>query len=164
MLPLLGKTHSWYGDSLLGVFLGDDNQPELDAEGRLFLLISNVKSGENLILNLRAQPNFVIDYKINDFETMVVMQITPKFLTDYRKFIIGKYSHLSDEAKKLITDNSVENGTNVKILRRDKELRERWEERIGVTLPEEAEVYPKPEPENERFKTIKEIKEREASP
>lgn len=156
LLPLMGKPHSWYGDCLIGVYLGDDNQPELEAVGRIFLLISNVKAGENLILNLRSQKSYVIEYKVSDFETMVVLNLPARFLKDYDIFIKGKYSTLSHDAKKLILENSVADGTNAKILRRDPALREQWEERLGISLPEDAEVYQRPEPQTERFQLVRE--------
>lgn len=152
LLPLLGKPYPWYGDALLGTFIGDDTQPELEETGRIFLLISLTRAGENLILNLRSQNNFVIDYKVNDFETMVVMQIPPEFKKDYLHFLNGKFSRMSEAAKKLILDSSPPGGgLNGKILNRDPEMRLALEKDLDVTLPADAEVYSEPKNELERF-------------
>ena len=47
--------------------------------------------------------------------------------------------------------------TNYKILTKDPSLKEYWEERIGCSLPDDAEYWPKPEKDEEIF-----LSEREA--
>lgn len=151
ILPLFGKPHSFYSPYLKGAFIADATMRDYNTEGNIFLLIERKNDYEKLMVSLRGFETYLTEYDINDFEVMVVLRLSDNFKPDYFKFIDGKYSRMSDEAKALILATSKPKGNNYKILTRDSGFREWWEKKLDVELTPEDEVYWKPEIEKESY-------------
>jgi hypothetical protein len=90
---------------------------------------------------------------------MFVLEVMPQFKADYSLIIDGKYSQISDKAKKLIIQGREETisptgkrskSTIAQVLTKDISLKEFWEKRIGTKL-EDQEVWSKMNVEKEVF-------------
>lgn len=87
--------------------------------------------------------NLKEDYDYPNGYTVLLYEFPEKFLDDYNKIIIGKYSQVSEEYKKLFP---IKNGQGMKliaraILDRDKDLRATRAEEFGMRLDEWGEDW-----------------------
>ena len=73
---------------------------------------------------------------------MFVFTISPSFKPDYDRFMQGKYSELSDPAKIRIMRHRAKDSPMPLILDKDSSLKIYWEDRLGVTLAANDEVWP----------------------
>lgn len=103
LLPMSGL--GW--DELAGIGLKqcylDDHVYENDYKNCLFLLFEPVIA-ENfehyLIHYLRKKPNYVVDYKVDEFSKMVVIKIPHQYVDDVKWFKKGKLSKISPQYMK----------------------------------------------------------------
>lgn len=108
---------------------------------------------QDLVEHLQKHPSFVESYKPNEVSILFVFRL-PKNASKYTASILaGKYS----EADRTIVDKYMPKDPshfrygNRLVIERDQRWRDYWEERIGTSLPEGAEVYPRPLPKKELY-------------
>lgn len=160
LLPLLGKPVKSYRPHIKDAFLADEARMPYVA-GRIFILMDS-EAPSDLVHSMRANVAFIDSYDISEFETMYVFQLTGQLKTDHDLIIDGKYSRISDFSKRLILAGKTADSVNAKVLNRDPSLRKIWEDKLGVTLTPEDEVYSKIAIEDEFYTTT--VGERETSP
>lgn len=115
--------------------------------GEMFKLLDNfLRSNEKLVRVLNPEYNTIV------YE----MEIPDWYYKDITSFINGEYSRFSDKLKKrILTFHKFnQHGETYKILYKDSVRRKQLEIDLGVTLPENIELFDIPEMENEYFKLI----------
>ena len=156
LVPFFGKPYAFYEPHAIEAYLADGTMRDYNEPGHVFLLLKDSTQATRLITSIRGFDSYVADYKVNDFEIMMVLKIPAVFHDDYLKFMDGKYSRMSESAKSEILATSIKGGNNEKVLTRDKGLRQHWEKRLDVELTDEDEVYWKPTIETETYQGVRE--------
>jgi hypothetical protein len=87
---------------------------------------------------------------VNGGFVMYIFECIDFLKADYKRYIEGKYSEFSKDARDIIIPNLTPNGTPIKILRKDSSLKEYQENRIGESIGEQ-EVWTIPETSTEHF-------------
>jgi hypothetical protein len=154
LLPLLGKPVKTYRPSIKDAFLADEARFPY-VSGRIFVLM-DASTPSELVHSMKSNVAFMTSYDISEFETMYVFQLAGNLKADYDLIIEGKYSRISDFAKKLILSGAKPDSINAKVLSRAPDLRKIWEDKLGVTLTSEDEVYSKIAIEDEFYTTVRE--------
>ena len=144
-LPLLGWIRSMYEPYLINAYIKHEGIVHF-TEDHLFVLLkegidAKYKDLENTIINHKSH---ITQYYVDESEeySMHVFKFVNELIPDYKLFLEGKYSKMSEGAKQLIKINSKSGGTNWKVLSKNPSLRKYQEERIGQSLDPEAEVWP----------------------
>ena len=114
---------------------------------------------ETLIEQISSHPQIVSQ---NNEEGLYIFSISDKDKESIIKpFLNGKYSEIDRDyvaknfpQKEYVGKNShgrpiYKDLINYKILNKDQGLRDWWEEKYGLALPENAEVWSRPEPKDE---------------
>jgi hypothetical protein len=105
------------------------------------------------IVSELQEHRFFADSKVLDDEKIVLsFNLDEDYDDDFDNFIKGKYSQLSDSAKQLIIMSQVshENIKNLAvILYPEDRHRKKLSEKLGMELPDDAEVYDRPDIEKE---------------
>ena len=96
---------------------------------------------------LRDNPLFVYDIPVGDRQVLYVFKMPEEFRSDYLKFIKGKYSQFSNEAKVQIIQFTEAQYRNrwltediVGVLWKKKERKAKLEYLLGMSIPEEIEL------------------------
>lgn len=143
-LPLLGWNRAVYKPYLIDAYIRHEGVPHF-TENHLFVLLkwSGEERFEKLTKVLTSHKTHVSMYEPDEKGEFVmhVFEIRDEMLDDYNKFLNGKYSRMSTEAKKLILSSAKAGGTIAKILNRDTSLRVLQEDKIGTRLDKEDEVW-----------------------
>lgn len=144
-LPLLGWNRSVFKPYLIDAYIRHEGVPHFK-ENHIFILLkwSADERFEKLNKVLESHPTHVTMYEPDGKGEFImhVFEVRDQMKNDYSKFLDGKYSRMSVEAKKLILASAKPGGTVSKILNRDKSLKEVQEDKIGFRLDEEDEVWP----------------------
>lgn len=151
--------------NLIDCFLKIESEKDYE-ENCIFILFNpkNKESFKTFLNELKTKnENFVEEIVIEDYNVLV-FKIPKEFEEDYKKFLEGKYSKFSENAKSLfpkfveIIKFNQKLGMHVKIeqislpwmiINKDKSLKSYWKKRIGIELSEEDEVWEKPNLEKE---------------
>ena len=117
------------------------------------------------------------EYRVSENEIGFIWTLTDEQKsTIVAPFLEGKYSKIDREyvskhfPEKEFTGFDVFNApqykflVNYKILTKSQELKNWWEERLNCSLPEDAEVWSKPEKKNEIFAYVKSVGNTHPSP
>jgi hypothetical protein len=138
--------HEYVNKGLTNTYLGYD----IDDYGEHIILEFNQEVPEEL----KEKSNYVQTINVEDVNLMRFSTAPiKKDIVD--PFINGKYSkidreYVADNFSKY-TEDFISESTAWKVLHKSKELKAFWEERLGVTLDDDAEVYSKAEPQQEVF-------------
>ena len=133
--------------------------------GDIFVMeFSNAWIEDEFLEELRKSPFYKTEYDPTKQMTHVVLQIPEGYRdTVVKPFLAGKYSKIDRdyvrryyEPKRRNVAGIYEDSYNYKILTKHPEIRDWWEYRLGTSLPEDAEVWPKPEKEDEIFMYVNE--------
>jgi hypothetical protein len=151
VLPMLGKSWFWFGKYVINAYIGDAEKPQYKEHIFLHLRFEDSENFRRMEGLLREHPNFIEDYDPDIESVMFIFTVPDEHIKDLELFKKGKYSELSVKLKNAIVGRQTW-GTNFEILTRSPKLRAQIEERIGAELPEGAELYHIPEPENEIFR------------
>ena len=145
LLPLLGFTKKFYEPYLVNAYLGDYDLNGYE-EKRIYLVLSNHDmSTKHMRIEdgLKNMLEFVDFYDILDGQMSVfIMKVPETFEEDYSKFLLGKYSEFSEEAKIAVLKGRSEKSSMPLIFRKDSKLKEYWEEKTGSIIPDGLEVWP----------------------
>ena len=84
---------------------------------------------------------------------LFVFNIPLRFLDDYNKFILGKYSRFSSELKEnILKFHQIDNNSSIgQILYKSKKRRLRMQESLGIEIPKDFELFDIPKLEEEIF-------------
>ncbi len=117
------------------------------------------------------------EYRVNDNEIGFIWTLTEdQKSTIVAPFLEGKYSKIDRDyvsknfPEKEFTGFDVFNApqykflVNYKILTKSQELKNWWEERLNCSLPEDAEVWSKPDKKNEIFNYVESVENTHPSP
>lgn len=144
-LPLLGWKRAVYQPYLIDAYIRHEGVPHF-TENHIFVLLKwsdddRFKKLEEVLTN---HPTHVSTYEPDEGGNYVmhVFKLRDKMLDDYKKFLNGKYSRMSADSKRLILASSKPGGTTAKILNRATELKEIQEDKMGIVLTKEDEVWP----------------------
>jgi hypothetical protein len=99
--PLIGYSNSFYKDKCINTFINPDIVG-------ITLKMNNVENDKSddykyIYITLKNNPLYRGDFKHDNF-LYINMYIGNSFVEDYHKFLIGKYSKFSDQAKMMIYD------------------------------------------------------------
>jgi len=144
-LPLLGWMRPVYEPYLIDAYIRHD-EVEHFTTGHIFVLLRWADTERYKKLNniLSAHTSNVSEYEPdNNGEYMMhVFKVSKGMLKDYNLFLEGKYSHMSARAKELIKASAKSGGVTSQILDRDPRLREVQEQKMGIRLSPDNEVWP----------------------
>jgi hypothetical protein len=150
VLPSLNLTASNIEATYLGDvdYYGDNRWGE-----HFFVLFKNLTNAQSQYL--RNREDYVHEYDPIPNHTMVVFSLNDIIKEQViTPFIDGKYSKIDrfyvDKYFKPTTSFGTMS-TNYLILTKSPILRDFWEERLGVRLPEDAEVWSRPEKKSEVY-------------
>lgn len=96
---------------------------------------------DSVILEYSNQPLFTNNYKVIDNKFYVKCNVKEKFLSDYHKFIEGKYSAFSTAAKLEIGTMYGMNSLAYNVVTKHPSQKKKIEDAIGHKLLETQEVY-----------------------
>lgn len=126
-------------------YLGDYEYTKDEYGENLFLLYPTDTLSEDLIKKLEAHPQFVTTYVPTDGKTMFVYKFDEHTKDKVVKPVIeGKYSKVDrDYVESNYPLSSSKLVTNRMVFDKHERLKQMWEDRIGTTLPDDAEVWSK---------------------
>lgn len=149
VLPLLGLNKTSFGGSknFINSYLSKDTQ---------FAVVMLKEA----IPSFEEHPQYAVDYKDDQGNTILVFSIPIEFKPTMVKFVEGKYSQFSDRAKQLIKQKSglnykapvgggkVSTARELLALDKDPDLKKVWEQELGVKLAVDAELMDIPNDRN----------------
>lgn len=144
-MPLIGYSKMELKPYIVNAYLGDTSMNDWDfSSPDVFVLFKWMynNSFRELEKKLENDKYFKVSYDAVDGYIMFVFTISPSFERDYNHFITGKYSKFSDPAKIRIMRHRTKNSPMPLILDKDSTLREYWEDKIGIQLSADDEVWP----------------------
>ena len=154
LLPLLGFTKNFYSPCLINAYMGDVDIRDFDYE-KIYICISNLNMDTK---HKRIEDTIKKEMELEDYYdvldgrmTIYVIAMPKEFKEDYKKFLKGKYSEYSDDAKIYVLKGRSEESAIPRIFNKHITIREYWEERIGATIPDGMEVWPKVSIKEELF-------------
>lgn len=144
-----------YTSTYHGTYMGDmSHTPKPEDWGKYLYFVYDGEVEEGLAEHFRKHPLFVTEYSPEEGKTTFVLKVPDeKFETVMKPFREGKYS----EVDRTYVDEHFPRkfGTrlyaNRLVFDKDKAMKEMWERRIGVDLPDDAEVWSKPLPKEEVY-------------
>jgi len=143
ILPLLGKMKQWYGPWLINAYLGDFN---VDHKYPNSISVLMKYSGKNNYFEkeekMIGSEHFIDSYDLFKGEfVMYIFRIPEEFLPDYNLIMKGKYSQVSDEAKKLLLLGRGTRSPMPYILERHPKMVSYWETELNVKFEKDQEVW-----------------------
>ncbi|MAV65127.1 MAG: hypothetical protein CMG00_08065 [Candidatus Marinimicrobia bacterium] len=154
VLPLFSSYFDIVKQNLLNTYLYNEDYPDL--KNHLFFLYRF--SGDLVFIEyedyLKTQKLFEVAYDPDKYHVMYAFKIPSLYQGIYDKFIKGKYSKFSDDYKiQLFKFHAITDPDHrvAQVLFRHPDLREEWEEKLDVSISEEAEVSSPPDEKMETY-------------
>lgn len=122
--------------------------------GKCFFMVYDDSVSSTLEAHFESHPTFTDKLRPKEGETVFVFNIPEeRYQTVVKPFIDGKYSRIdrSYVEEKFPKDPLGKLRLNRRILDKDPALRDEWSRRIGVTLPDDAEVWSKAKEADETY-------------
>lgn len=155
MLPLLGLSKFSFGG-------GENfNNSYVSYNGKIVAVVQDKMKAGNYFNLENYVTDFDVEIESGNIGTAIVFSLPKKFDDDFSKFLDGKYSQLSVEAKELIYKNSglpynfigpSGKATTHKlllVLQKHAALKAWMESKLEITIPEQDELWEKPSYEKE---------------
>lgn len=171
LLPIFGYAKSYYTDKFIGMFLD-----RLDTKDPRIACIFQNSDDEDLKMHVYKMMNshFFDDsiYDDNNKEIVLFLNVDSKFKEDCRKLIEGRYSEFSTGFKELLikhhgtntnkkyTDDGRPGVTVHDTINPTNEKRKLLADALLVDVGLIKEVLDKPDIEEERYYTVKELKKK----
>jgi hypothetical protein len=153
LLPMLpGPKKVYFYDSLLlNCFIGTEEQSNCIA---LLYRFSGAREFLELESALKGLTIFKSSIDVSPRTVMYVFEVPNKHRDDYKLFLLGKYSKISERYKNRILEFHIMSKTGVigEILYKSEIRRKEIEERIGEELLDDDELYSIPEDKFEVYK------------
>ena len=140
--------------NLLNAYLSDENkESNYTSEAHLYLLYKYDAKFSEYEAYLESHDLFIEKYDVGN-EVMFIFKIPEEHMSDYYKFLEGKYSELSNNLKTKIHTFWKLNKTNKvsMVLRKAPALRKSLENSLEVQIPENAELSSIPNIDSETYK------------
>lgn len=122
----------------------------------LYLLYNNQTLSEEYIKQLRKHTLYHDVYDPEENETIFIFKLSEEIKRKIvSPFLKGKYSLIDrDYVKQNFRKHTLNQGLSInwRILHKDPLLKQDWEDMLGRSLPEDAEVWSKPEKEDDIYK------------
>lgn len=133
LLPLVGKPCNVWELYLENAYLGDKNVQDFHKYHVYALFKWNGSTDyTDLLKELSDLDSYRGDYIMYDGNyEMYIFELPEEFHYDYRQFLIGRYSCLSDEAKKLLLVNRSPQSSMKRILYKCSSLRSYWNKALA---------------------------------
>lgn len=154
VLPMLSKHFDVRKKNLLNTFIYSTDKPKL--KNHIFLLYRF--SGEKEFLEyedyLENLKFFETSYDPDKLHTIYCFKIPKEGLDVYNKFLKGKYSEFTQDYKvHIFKFHNIKDPTHrvAQVLFKHPDLREEWEDKLGVTISEDAEVSSPPNVDLETY-------------
>ena len=168
ILPMMSLYFYVKRENLINTFLYSEDKPKL--KDHLFFLYKF--SGHQAFLQyedyLENEELFELGYDPDKYHVLFAFRIPDSHKDIYKKFLKGRYSEFPQEYKAHIfkyhgiTDSS---HRVAQVLFKHPDLREEWEDKLGVVISDEAEVSSPPdikmETYIEEYKYVKPLKPEE---
>lgn len=180
LLPFYGWGKAFYTDYLISVNIKDDLK-----EPRIIFIFDNIDEDSLLTQIYKLTNHHCYEdswYDDDNKEVIVSMKIPKEFIKDYRLFLEGKYSKFSDKYKEILTkiygrgvhplfeinekgerigfSKTAHKVTVFEAITPTNDKRIAIGRRLGINLPEDAEVFDRVNIEEESYLSIKELKEK----
>jgi hypothetical protein len=140
---------------IIATYIGNVEYEGNDNWGDYYYILIKSDLGSNLLSQLRAHPWYQLEYDPTIDTIMIVFKPDEEVAkTIFKPFSEGKYSEISRAyVNKHFTEKSIDGSRtmNWKVCNKDKSLKKYWENRIGVTLPDSAEVWSAPKKQDEIY-------------
>jgi len=149
VLPMLNIPYVY--KFLVNTYCGDINFTEGEL-GEYFFVHLNKKIDiihNQLVCSYEEDNSFVYVFKVTEEQRSTILN----------KFMNGEYSKIDRDYVKNSFQPS-ETSTNYLVLTKSDKLRTYWENRIGLSLPKDAEVWSKPNLEQEVFVPLDHLESR----
>jgi len=165
ILPMLANYVGVRKSNLKNTFIGDKDYPKYD--NNIFLLYKFSGSKEFLLYEdfLKNTNLFVDSYDPDDHHVMFVFDVPSFYQSDYDLFKEGKYSEFPQEYKiALFEYHGITDSKHrvAQVLFKHPDLREEWENKLNIPIPEDSEVSSVPDLElevySDRYKYVDPIK------
>jgi hypothetical protein len=153
LLPLVELSKSSFGDmeefAKTGVLTNDSNFVDCFLTNDNTIMVI-VQSMDRVPAEILMDDFYFTDFTTTTNQTAIVFRTSPKFVQDLEKFRQGKYSKFSQIAKDQIAifNGYDDNHYYMKVLNRDKGLREQLEKKYEIELSDEDEVKSIPSESN----------------
>jgi hypothetical protein len=146
------------GFGFVEAYSDDIAKPRNFGSNKLYLLFKKNREFKRILSTLSEKNNFVDCYSKSPDKEVIVLSLPKEYRNDYEKIKEGKYSELSKEFMsffpKHVTYVSIDPRTNrpvnkrVKsiqfmIYERDGQLKQYWEQKIGIEIAQNAELWSK---------------------
>ena len=143
-----------YGPYYVSTYSADSLNPTYRAWGDYVLMLYNKDLPDSLSEYLRNHQSFVETYEPEEGLTMFVFALPESIKESYVKPVLaGKYSQADRKVVDLYfpKDPNHPRYGNRLVLDKSDLWRADWEKKIGISLPEEAEVWSKAQQKNETY-------------
>lgn len=98
---------------------------------------------ERVYEDLINNKNFILEQRLDRYHILFCFSIPKKFNKDYELIIQGKYSETSGAFKDLFCNDNIQDLWQYKVLHKDPEYKKNLENRIGLVLNNNPEIYNK---------------------
>jgi hypothetical protein len=154
ILPMMSLYFDIKPQNLLNTFLRSSDKPEF--KNHIFLLYKFSGDKNYLVYEdyLENQELFETSYDPDKYHTLYCFKIPDSHKDIYDKFLKGRYSEFPQDYKvHIFKYHGIKNPTHrvAQVLFRHPDLREEWEEKLGVEISDEAEVSSPPDLELETY-------------
>lgn len=151
LLPMIGINFKLFCDyGFIDAYLGDGLRSYPSKAMYLLFAPEYTEEFAEFCERVREHENFIDDYDVDDEHVMIVFKIPKKYHEDVELFKQGKFSKISKEYVK--TSFKDFKDPRRKVFDRDKYLKLKVEEFLGVNLEDDAELEGIPLPEKEIFR------------
>jgi hypothetical protein len=143
IMPLFGKSKSEMLRYVINSYLNDPDT-KLEWKCNIFILVrfSGKLPFKQFSTWLEKHPQYRGQYDLFNAEfTMYILEIPKFYKADYEKFLKGKYSKMSEEAKVTIMKGRPTKSTMYNILYKGGELKERIEKELHANIPDNVELW-----------------------
>jgi diadenosine tetraphosphate (Ap4A) HIT family hydrolase len=161
LLPSIGHTRQGllkYG--FLAAYLNDINH-DISFEEAVYCLFkpSDMAEFQKFLEHEHEKSSTIVeDYDYEGGYVVVVYKVAVRYLREYQLFLEGKYSKFSNEYINLFPTEvfiqgpfgpKVQHSLHYHIFNRTKDIKDYWEKKIGQKIPEDMEMWSKPDIEKE---------------
>jgi hypothetical protein len=155
LTPLIELNYpdSIYTSSYVGTYLGD-YEYDSTAVGEYMFFVYDKEVDEKLHNHFISHPRFKTQYTADEGKVTYVFDIEEEKREKVVKpFLEGKYSQVDrDYVESNFPRHHLRLAINRKVFDKDPSLKKKWEDAIGLKLPQDAEVWSKPKLEVEVYR------------
>ena len=154
ILPMMSLYFDVKRENLLNTFIRCDDYPKL--KNHIFFLykFSGAKKFLEYEDYLENQELFEISYDPDRHNAIYGFKIPDSHLSIYNKFLKGRYSKFPQDYKvHIFKFHDIKNPSHrvAQVLFKHPDLREEWEDKLGVVISEDAEVSSPPDMKLETY-------------